>query len=232
MRGTLLNTATVAVGATIGLLVGSLFPERMLQMAQIGLGLVTMGLGLKLFFQGKNVLIVAAAVALGGMFGAGLGIEHGLAAFAEWARAQLGGGGTFNEALITTSVLFCVGPMTLLGCIQDGVEGKIELLSIKSLMDGIAAIFFAAALGPGVFVTAAVVLVFQGVLTLLARPLQGLSKRPELLAETEATGGAILLAIGLGLLEVADIPTENFLPALALAPAFGWAVAKLARPTS
>ncbi len=220
MRGTLLNTATVAIGALIGLVAGQNLPHQYLVIASGGIGLVTIGIGLKLFLESKNVLVVALSVGLGGVLGAMMGIDQGLTHFADWARGLVGGGGTFNEGLITTSVLFCVGPMTLLGCIQDGIEHKIDLLAVKSIMDGITAVFFAATLGAGVLVTALVVLVFQGTLTLLAGRLKVLVKRPKLMAETSAAGGCILLAIGLGLLRIVKLPSENFLPALVLAPVF------------
>jgi uncharacterized protein len=218
MRGTLLNTAMVLGGATIGLFLRNLMTEELVKTALTGLGLVTIVLGIRMALEGKNVLVVAASVAIGGVLGQLLGISHGLTAFADWAKSALSGGGTFNEALLTTSILFCVGPMTLLGCLEDGLEGKIELLSVKSLMDGIASIFFAAALGPGVLVTAFVVFVVQGGLTLLAQQLKPLADDQELLSTTTATGGCILLAIGFGLANVVEIPSETYLPGLVLAP--------------
>lgn len=218
MRGTLLNTSAVAIGALIGLAIGRWLPAGLLSMATTGLGLVTIGIGVKLFLESKNVLVVAIAIGIGGVVGKLLGIEAGLEGFAEFARQRLGGGGSFNEALITTSVLFCVGPMTLLGCMQDALENKIELLALKAVMDGIASVFFAAALGPGVLVTAGVVLVTQGALTLMAGRLGGLKNDAALLAETTAVGGPILMAIGLGLADIKKFPSENFLPALVLAP--------------
>ncbi|HRI43559.1 MAG TPA: DUF554 domain-containing protein [Fimbriimonadaceae bacterium] len=218
LRGTLLNTATIVVGALIGLWLSHALTKDLLDMATIGLGLVSMCIGIKMFLESKNVLIVAAAIGIGGLVGQAIGIHSGLEAFAEWARGTLGGGETFNEAVVSTSVLFCVGPMTLIGCLQCALEDRIELLGVKAVMDGIASIFFAATLGPGVLVTAAVVLVSQGALTLFARRLSGLAKDKELLAETSAAGGPILLAIGFGLAGVAKFPSENLLPALVLAP--------------
>lgn len=220
MRGTLLNTATVAAGACVGLAAGKFIPDSYQGVVMTGLGLVTCLIGVRLFLQSKNVLVVVGAVALGGILGHLLGVQYGLESFADWTKHLFGGGGRFNEAVITTSVLYCVGPMTLLGCLQDGLEGKIELLAIKSVMDGIGAIFFAAAMGPGVLVTAVVVLVFQGTLTLLAKPLQGVLKDEQMIAETSAVGGALLLAIGLGLLEIKKIPVATYLPSLLLAPLF------------
>ncbi len=217
-RGTLLNTLTVVVGSLIGWRVGEGIPGNLQQVALTGIGLVTLGLGLQMFLKTRNVLIVAATVALGGVLGAWIGIDVGLANFAEWARRTLGGHGTFNEGLITASVLFCVGPMTLLGCIQDGVEHKIDLLAIKSLLDGMSSLFLSAALGVGVLASAAVVLVVQGLLTAFARPMRGVADKPHIMSEAYAAGGAIILAIGLGLVGAKKIATEVYLPALALAP--------------
>lgn len=227
MRGTLLNAGAVALGASIGLVFGGWLPEAWMSVALHGLGLVTMGIGLRMFLRSQNVLYVAGSVAIGGVVGAALGIDAWVASFADWARQTLGAGGRFNEALITTSVLYCVGPMTLLGCIQDAVERKIELLAVKSLMDGVGSVFFAATLGVGVLVTAVVVLLVQGALTLAGRSLGPLANDEPLLAEATATGGALLLAIGLGLTEIKKLPTENYLPALVLAPLAVWAVARI-----
>jgi uncharacterized protein len=219
MRGTLLNTATVAGGALLGLALGRHVPDEYRQIALSGLGLVTIGIGIKLFLQSRNVLVPAIAVAVGGAIGLALGIHAGIDTFAEWARGILGGeGGRFNEGLITSFVLFCIGPMTLLGCIKDGLDGDIELLALKSTMDGIGAIFLAAAFGAGVLVTAALVLVFQGALTLAARPLRAIAKNEDLILAITAAGGAILVGIGLNLLEITSLRNANFLPALFLAP--------------
>ncbi|AIE86307.1 DUF554 domain-containing protein [Fimbriimonas ginsengisoli] len=220
MRGTLLNTTTVAVGASVGLLVGHSIPDSYKQVALHGLGLVTVGIGIGMFLRAKNPLISAIAIAFGGIIGLALGIHAGIEHLAEWLKAQLGahGSSTFAEGLITTFVLFCVGPMTLLGCLQDALERKIDLLALKSTMDGIAAVFFAAALGPGVLVTAGLLLLFQGALTLMARPLRPLAEDPDALAELSGAGGAILLGTGIGLLGLADLHTANYLPAIFLAP--------------
>ena len=218
MKGTILNTVTVATGSLVGLLIGKFIPESAQQVALGGLGLVTMGLGMKMFLGSKNILIVAGSIALGGIIGLLLGIQVGLENIADWVKHSVGGGGTFSEGFVASCVLFCIGPMTLLGCIQDGLEGKSELLSLKSTMDGVAAIFLAASLGVGVLFSAAFVLIFQGALTLAARPLSSLKSDQGLLAELEGTGGPIMLAIGLSLLNIKKLPTANYLPALVLAP--------------
>ena len=220
-RGTLLNTLTVVLGSLLGLALGRALPDGLQGLALTGLGLVTVGLGVKMFLSGRNVLVVAASVAIGGVLGKLIGIDVGVASLAELARQLLGSEGGFNEGFVTASVLYCVGPMTLLGCIQDGLERKIDLLSLKSLLDGIASVFLAAtspAFGAGVLASAAVVLVVQSLFTALARPLQRVAERRELIDEATAAGGAMMLAVGLGLLQIKKIPTEVFLPGLVLAP--------------
>src|ERR1700710_428388 len=125
MRGTLLNTATVALGASAGCLLGKEVPGAYQEVALHGLGLVTVGIGISMFLRGKNPLIAAASVAIGGIIGLRLGIHGGIVDLAEWSKVTFGGkgGSRFAEGMITSFVLFCVGPMTLLGCLQDALEG-------------------------------------------------------------------------------------------------------------
>lgn len=230
MRGTLLNAAAVALGGMAGLALGGLIPSNLQQTVIVTLGFCNMLFAVRLFFKGADILVTVVAVAAGAVMGTLIGVSQGLDAFAAWAHAVTGGGGRFTEAVVTTCVLYCVGPMTLLGCIKDGLEGDIELLKLKSTMDGLTAIFFAAALGPGVLVTAAVILVFQGLLTLLARPLEPLTRIPNLMDEATAVGGVIILSIGLGLAGIKKFPSEVMLPSLVLAPLFVWLKTKLPHP--
>ena len=222
MKGTLLNTVAVAVGATLGALAGSQIPEKYKSFLLAGIGLVAFGLGIKLFLQSKNIIIVAGAIVLGGAIGMALGIQEGIESFASWAQSITGGEGRFVEGMVTASVLFCVGPTTILGCLQDGLEKKIELLALKSLMDLASSIFLAASMGWGVLVSALIVLVVQGALTLSARKLALLASDVSMLAELSGTGGVLLMGIGLGLAEIKSLPNADFLPALFLAPIFVW----------
>lgn len=221
-RGSLLNAAAVLVGALIGWVLGSRLDASYREIALWGLGLVTVGIGIKMFLASKNVLVVAAAIGLGGILGLAMGIQAGLEGLAGWIQSRIGASGDdqFVPIVVSTTILFSVGPMTLLGCIQERIEGKIELLALKSTMDGIAAIFFAAASGAGVVATAFLVLVLQSLLTWAAKPLKPIAENPDLLAEMSGAGGAMLVGTGLGLLEIKAIPVANYLPALVLAPAF------------
>jgi uncharacterized membrane protein YqgA involved in biofilm formation len=220
MRGTLLNTATVGAGAVLGLLVGRTIPAGYQDVALNGIGLVTCGIGLKMFLQGRNPLVSAVAISLGGILGLALGLHAGIESFAIWARSLVGSGDSrlFVDGLVTSFVLFCVGPMTLLGCIEDALEGKIDLVSVKSTMDGICAVFLAATAGAGVLVTALLLFLFQSGITLAARPLRAFAQDAEALAETSAVGGAVLFSTGLGLLGITDLHNANYLPAIVIAP--------------
>lgn len=209
-------------GTGIGLAARGHLPEQYHEIALAAVGLGTLGLGLKMFMSSRNVLIPVGALIFGGLLGHLLGLQAGVEALGAWAKSTFGGGGRIEEAFVTTSILFCVGPMTLLGCLEDGLEGKIHLLGIKSILDGISSVFFAAALGWGVLLSAVTVLVVQGSLTFGARQLRGLLSRRDALDETTAAGGGILLAIGIGLLGLRSLPSADFLPALVIAGAAAW----------
>jgi uncharacterized membrane protein YqgA involved in biofilm formation len=219
MKGTLLTVTTVVAGSLVGLAVGQLLPPGTQSMALSGLGLVTLGLGIKMFLGSRNIMILAGSVAIGGIIGLLCGIQNGLDFLANSLKQFLGGGQSFSEGFVTATVLYCVGPMTFLGCIQDGIEGKSELLKLKATLDGVASIFLAASLGYGVLVSAFSVLLIQGTITLFAAKLSWLKEDEEILAELTGAGGPIMLATGLSLLEIKKIPTANFLPALLISPA-------------
>lgn len=238
-RGTLLNTATVAVGGAIGWLAGAAVPEAYSLAVFGGLGIVVIGLGMKMMLDAKNLIVVAGAIALGGIVGTALGIQPGLDGLAETVKRTIGAEGDrgFVETLVGASILYCVGPMTLLGCIQDRLEGKIDLLAVKSTMDGFVAVFFGAISGPAILATAAVVLVFQGALTLLAGSLKPIADDEEMLSDLSGTGGVMLVAIGIGLiatgrgeaLQGLKLPVAAYLPALVFAPLLVLLGAKLRR---
>ncbi len=218
MKGTFINTGTVVLGSTLGLLVGQLLPSNAQDIALSGIGLVNLALGVKMFLPSKNLILVAACIAIGGILGLLLGVQSGLEGLSVWAKEVVGGRGRFSEGLLTASILFCVGPMTILGCIQDGLEGRSELLGLKSTLDGVAGFFLAASLGIGVLFSAIVILVFQGAITLMASRVKWLREDEELLNEFTAVGGLMILSIGISLLGLKQMPTANYLPGLLLVP--------------
>ncbi|KAA0225342.1 DUF554 domain-containing protein [Fimbriimonadia bacterium ATM] len=217
IRGTYLNAATVLGGGLLGLAVGNSLPSDYKTLAQAAIGIGTIAMGIRMFLGTGNSLIPILSLIVGGAIGHLIGIQAGLDALGGYAKDRLGAGGRFQEAFVSSSVLFCVGPMTLLGCLEDGLRKKIDLLSIKSLLDGVSSIFFAASLGPGVLLTVGTVLVVQMPLTLAASKLRPLADRKEILNEVTSVGGLILMVIGLGLLELRSLPSADFLPGLLLA---------------
>ena len=238
LSGTLLNVAAVLAGTAIGLLVGSRMPARMRETLTVGLGLFTVvlgtGMGLRIFTdplaQPGDELAVLGAILLGAVIGELLRLHDGLEWIGGWFQRWLAHGerpSRVAEAFVTASIVFCVGPLTILGSIQNGLTGDIQLLAIKSLLDGVASIAFAAALGPGVALAALTVLVVQGGIAATASLLAGVLDEATILAIT-AAGGIILLGVGLRLLDLKAVRVANFLPALILAPVFV-AVADLVR---
>ena len=214
MRGTLVNVVAVLVGSGIGLAIGNRLSERLQRIIMTGLGLSTLLIGVQMALKVQNVLVVIASMVIGGVMGELLGIESGLEHAGEWLKARARSrSGTFVAGYVTASLVFCVGPMTLLGSIQEGLTGNPEIIYTKSMLDGAASVAFASSLGIGVSFAAVTVLVFQGALTLLGAQLAFLL-RPEILNELTATGGLLILAIGLLLLDVKRIRVANLLPAL------------------
>jgi uncharacterized membrane protein YqgA involved in biofilm formation len=224
--GTALNVGTVLVGATIGLTLGRVIPASLQHTIRLAVGLFVAVYGIQLTFKTHNPLILLVSVLIGVVIGEALHLDDGVQALGRWAehRTHRGGEpGRVSLAFVTTSLLFCVGPLTILGSFLDGTKGDITVLAIKSTLDGVSSIVFAATLGWGVLLSAVSVLVVQGSLTLIAVLAHaGLSDLET--AELTAVGGLIVLAIGLGLLEVKSIKVANFLPSLVVAPLLAAAV--------
>jgi len=219
LTGTLLNVLTVLVGGGLGTLLGQRLPEKMRQTVLYGLGLVTLVTGLRMALTTANILIVMGSVLLGGILGEWWRIEDRLQALGDrlQQRFHAGSGSTLAEGFVTASLIFCVGPMTILGSIRDGMVGDYSLLAIKSLLDGFASLALSASLGIGVMLSAVTVLIFQGGISLLARLAQfGMSEA--MITEMTATGGTIIMGIGLLLLDLKRIRLANLLPGIFIAP--------------
>jgi uncharacterized membrane protein YqgA involved in biofilm formation len=228
VSGTLLNVGTVLVGTVIGTLFGERLPERIRVTVMHALGLLTLVLGIEqaLAFSRPplstltrgSFLIVMGAVLVGGIVGEMLHIEDGLDRAGEALKRRFGQGqARFTEGFVVASLVFCVGPLTILGSFQNGANGDIQLLAIKSVLDGFAAMAFASALGWGVGFSVITILLYQGTLSVLAAVL-GDSLSPETVAAMTAAGGLLIMGIGLRLLDLVKIRLANLLPALVLAP--------------
>jgi uncharacterized membrane protein YqgA involved in biofilm formation len=238
LTGTILNVITVLLGTGIGLLIGRRMPEKMQESLVTGLGfftiLISISLGLRIFTdplaQPGDELAVLAAILAGVAIGELLRLQDGLEALGAWFQERLGGraeavegkatsGSGVAEGFVTASLVFCVGPLTILGSLQNGLTGDAQLLAIKSLLDGVASIAFAAALGWGVALSAITIFVIQGGIAAFAFLLEPLLDEVTILAIT-ATGGIILLGVAFRLLDLKPVRLANFLPALVLAPIF------------
>ncbi|MGZ8563986.1 MAG: DUF554 domain-containing protein [Candidatus Limnocylindria bacterium] len=232
LSGTLLNVATVLVGTTIGLLAGARVPPRMQESLTTGTGFFTVVLGISMAIRiftdpaalpGHDLAILAALL-MGVAVGELLRIHDGLEWLGGWFQRRLARGeearpSRIAEGFITASLVFCVGPLTILGSLQNGLTGDTTLLATKSLLDFVTSIAFAAALGPGVYLSALTVLVVQGGVSGGAFLLTDVMDASTILAIT-AAGGMILLGVAMRLLDLKAVRVANFLPALVLAPIF------------
>ncbi len=223
MIGTLLNALTVLIGGTLGVLLGHRFPQRMQETVFASLGLFTLAIGMSSALATKNPLIVLGSLVVGALMGEALNLEAKLERFGAWLQRLLTHGddnrqtSRFVEGFVTASLVFCVGPLTIQGAIEDGLLGDFTKLAIKSMLDGFAALAFATTLGPGVLASILVILGFQGGISLLASLGSNVFTDP-MITELTATGGVVLLSIGLRLLELKQIRAANLLPALFIAP--------------
>jgi len=219
VTGTLINIVAVLIGGGLGTILGQRLPERVRETVMAGLGLVTVVVGIQLSLHTRNVLLVLISVLIGAVLGGWWRIDARLERLSEWIRARLARRAAahslarFSEGFVTASLVFCVGPMTILGSIQDGLTGDYTLLALKSVLDGFAALAFASTLGIGVLFSVLTVLVYQGGLTLLAGMAQRALSDP-VVDEMTATGGVLMLAIGLLLLDIKRIRVANLLPSL------------------
>jgi uncharacterized membrane protein YqgA involved in biofilm formation len=222
--GSIINALAIILGGGLGLLLSNRLSERLRHTIMSMLGLFTLAYGMSLFLQTQNVMIVLASLLIGVLLGEWWRIEEGVEALgASFEKRFNKAGNTESERFIrgfmTTSLLFVIGPMAILGSIQDGLTGDIRTLVIKSVLDAFAAMAFASSLGLGVLFSSIPVLVYQGAITLLARQVQTYVSEA-MMTEMVAAGGVLLLAISISsLLELRKIRVGSFLPALVLAPA-------------
>ncbi len=223
MTGTVINIIAVLAGGGLGTLLGNRLPQRVRETVMHGIGLVTLVVGVHLTFETQNILVVLLSVLFGALLGEWWRIAEGLdrasARLRKLVARRLSSQSLthFTEGFVTASLVFCVGPLTILGAIQDGLIGDYTLLAIKSVLDGFAALAFASTLGVGVLFSVITLLVYQGGLSLAAGIAEALLT-PDMIGEMSATGGVLILAIGLLLLDLKRIRVANLLPALLVAP--------------
>lgn len=241
MIGTILNVITVVVGSTLGLLIGDRLPTKTQQSVVLGLGLVTVVVGVENALRSGNIIIPLVSLIIGVMIGEAADIQKRLDTFGGWLQRRVSGRKPspvntveedvsarasaaadtarerFTSGFVTASLVFCVGPLTFVGSLQDGISGDYELLAIKAVLDGFASLAFAASLGIGVMFSIITIIVVQGGLSLIGM-LAGDVMTTAMIDEMTATGGLILLALSLVLLDIQKPRVANYLPALLVAP--------------
>ncbi len=238
--GVIANVVAVIVGSAIGLAFGRFITERFRTIAFYALGLSTFGIGATMVISGLMkadavgskfaVLVVVVSLVAGGLIGEAVGVEAALERFGRWLRTivmripafKAAGEGEHQmvEGFVVASLLFCVGSMTILGSLQDGM-GAPNLLYLKALLDGVASMALASALGVGVGFSVIPILVVQGGIALGAHALQPFLTA-DVIREMSTVGGLLILAIGIDLLDIKRLPVGNFMPAVFIAGILGW----------
>ena len=225
--GVIVNTGTVLAGSLLGLLFKKGIPEKVSRAVMIALGLFTLYIGIDGALGTQSPLIVVASLVLGAIVGTLLNIDGAINRLGLWAERRFNRGEgekvSLAEGFMTASLLFCVGAMTVNGAIEAGVQGKNTLFYTKALMDLCSSMMLAAGLGLGVMLSAAFVLVFQGLLVLLAGWIAPVLT-PAAIAEMTAAGSLIMVGLGLNLLGVTKIKVADYLPAIVIAPVICWIV--------
>jgi uncharacterized membrane protein YqgA involved in biofilm formation len=225
VTGTLINVGAILAGTAVGTLFGARLTEGLQQRVLYGLALVVLVIGVENALEWdtghpRTTLCVLGGVLLGGLVGELIGIEDRLKRLGDAVQARSGGRHGVSEAFFAASLLFCVGPLTVVGAIDDGLRGDFQLLATKSVLDGFASIALSAALGPGVAFAAITVLVIQGGISLGAGLFDSiLAEGSEALAALTSAGGVLIIGISLRLADIKDVKVGNYLPALVLAPA-------------
>jgi uncharacterized membrane protein YqgA involved in biofilm formation len=237
--GTILNALAIVIGGLIGMFLGNRLPARVRETVINGIGLAVIVIGIQMALKTQNIMIPLAAILVGGIIGELIGIERGLEwmgkriekrfAPSEDADIDITGEGqvvveghrsraNFTRGFVMTSVLVCVGPMAVLGSIQDGLNGDYSTLAVKSVLDGFGALAFASTQGIGVIFSALPLLIYQGAITLGASWIKDLLTQP-IITELTAVGGLLIIGTGINVLEIKPIRVGNLLPALIIAPA-------------
>lgn len=226
MIGTLINSGTVIVGSIIGLLIRNRLPKRFVDTVFLALGLITIGLGVSMSVTPSDTLVVIFSLVIGAVIGESLRFEERADRLADRVKSRFSiGHHQFSEGLVTAFLLFCVGSMTVLGAFEEGMGNPPNLLLTKSLMDGMASIALASALGAGVLFSVIPLIILQGGLTLFASYLQDYVTEA-MMTNISAAGGLILIGLGIKILKIKDLKILNLLPALVIVVVLTMAVSR------
>jgi len=217
MLGTIVNVVVIILGSLLGMALKRGIPEKYKETILQGIGLVTVLIGLKMGFKANNELVVILSLVLGGLIGEILKIDYYLDSFGDLLQRKVGSQeGDFVKGFVSASLIYCVGAMSILGAIESGLLGNHKILFAKSALDFIMSIILSSSLGIGVLFSALPVLVYQGSITILAAGLKGILIEPAINYMT-ATGGMLIVGIGINILGIKKINVANLLPAIFIA---------------
>ena len=221
MFGTLINVLSIIVGSSIGALAHSRLPSRIVTIGFQSIGLFTLLIGFTMASKTNNLLVMSLSIVIGSMLGEAINVDRLTNSFGDWVKARVGSKTSkFSEGFVTASLLFCIGSMAILGAIEEGLGGVPNLLLAKSVLDGFSSIALSATLGTGVVFSAISVLLYQGLLTVLAGSakefLSGYAMN-----EVTAVGGLLLVGLGIRILEIKNLKVSNMLPSLLIAALLG-----------
>lgn len=214
--GTFINMGTVTLGSLLGLYLQGIFPENVQNIIfqAVGLGTLVLGMMMSLKVPDGYLLNFIFSLILGGVVGELIGLQDTLHHLGDTLKTSMNSSDSnFTEGLVTAFLLFCIGSMTIVGAIEEGLEGKRDLLMVKSTLDGITAIAFASTYGIGVLFSIIPMLLFQGGITMLAGQLKSFFTTT-MIAQISAVGGALIIGIGINILQLGQVNIENLLPAL------------------
>jgi uncharacterized membrane protein YqgA involved in biofilm formation len=234
--GTILNAAGILLGGILGLTLSKQLTPARQHFLKVAMGAFVVFIGLKMTVtsmggswgaMSKQLLIVLLSLTAGRIIGRLLHLQKGSNRLGRYARERLSATGRTSaqrqsEGFITCSLLFCVGPMAILGALQDGLDGKYQTLAVKALMDGLATMAFVTTFGWGAMLAVIPVVAYQGTITICARRLAPFLEQQALLDAVNATGGMLVFCIALVILEIRKVELADYLPSLAVAPALAW----------
>ncbi|MGI5824441.1 MAG: DUF554 domain-containing protein [Bacillota bacterium] len=219
MLGTIVNCATIIVGSLVGILLHKGLPEKLSNTVMMGVALCVLYIGISGSLEGENTIITIISVVVGGVIGYLLDLDGKLNRLGQWIEGKFKKTGnsrhSIAEAFVSSSILYCVGAMAIVGSLQSGLTGNHEMLFTKSILDGISSVIFASSLGIGTIFSVFAVLIYQGSITLLAQWISPYLN-DAVIADMTCAGSILIIGLALNLLKLTDIKVANYLPAIFL----------------
>lgn len=214
MLGTIVNSIAIIGGSILGILLRNGIKDEYKSTIMDGIGLSVVIIGIIGGIKSENIILVIASIVIGGLIGEVIGIEKKLDNLGDKLQKSFAkGDSNFTKGFVTSSLVYCIGAMAIIGALESGIQGNHETLFAKSILDGISAIIFGSTLGIGVTFSAIPVFLYQGTITLLSNSIKDILT-PEVINEMSAVGGILIMAIGINILEIKKIKIGNLLPAV------------------